>query len=84
MQFFRSPKNLLLSFYALTAVLGITALFQLSCFIYENIYKTIYNTDQILILRSMVTIDMVDIGKFNKVMEGLARKKESCVKASEN
>ncbi|MFA6393384.1 MAG: hypothetical protein WCW25_00710 [Patescibacteria group bacterium] len=78
MQFFRNPKNILISFYAVTAILGITALFQLSCFIYENIYKTIYNSDQILILRSMVTIETVDITKFNQIMANQAHKKESC------
>jgi|GEM_PF-6650578 len=77
-QFFRHPRNILLSFYVFTVIAGLSVFFQLSLYLYENIYKTIYNSDQILILRSMVTIEAVDIAKLNEVMESLENKKKSC------
>ena len=77
-QFFRSPKNILISFYVFTVIVGLGVFFQLSSYIYENIYKTIYNSDQILILRSMVTIEAVDMVKLDEVIKSLENKKKPC------
>lgn len=78
MQFFKSPRKILILFYGIIIAASLSIFTQLSFFIYDNIYKTIYNSDQILILRSMVAIEPINVLKFEEVIADLENKGKSC------
>lgn len=74
----KSPRNILLIFYGIIIIVSLLVSAQLYFFIYENIYKAIYDSDQILILKSMVSIEPVNIQKFDEVINNLETKKKEC------
>lgn len=43
-------------------------------FLYKNFYQTITQTKEILILREKVALDMVNIEKFNSIIDKLTKK----------
>lgn len=46
----------------------------ISLFLYKNFYQTITQAKEILILKEKVAIDMVDMEKFNIIMDKLEEK----------
>lgn len=69
-----TPKKL--SGLTVTVVIIITLIIltSLSLFLYKNFYETITQTKEIIILREKVAVDMVDLEKFNAIMNKLAEK----------
>jgi len=78
MNYLKSPRRIISIFYALILTACIIIFTHLSYFIYNNIYQTIYNSDQILILRSMLAIEPVNLDKFNEVIGALENKGQKC------
>jgi len=78
MNYFKSPKRIITIFYALILAACVLAFTHLSYFVYNNIYQTIYNSDQILILRSMLAIEPVNLDKFNEVIKAIDTKGQKC------
>lgn len=46
----------------------------ISCFLYKNFYQAITETREIIILREKVVLDMVNMEKFNTIIDRLNKK----------
>ncbi|MFH1661718.1 MAG: hypothetical protein ABIA02_01320 [Candidatus Falkowbacteria bacterium] len=58
---------------AITIICVVSFIF-VSIFLYNNFYSTISKTKKILILQEKVANEVLDINKFNKVIESLEKK----------
>jgi hypothetical protein len=69
-----TPKKL--SSLTATAIILITLmiLIGMSLFLYKNFYQTITQSKEIIILREKVSIDQLNIEKFNTIMEKIEKK----------
>lgn len=67
-------------FYSALVLTALAVFAQLCFFIHNNIYQTIYNSDQILILRSMVAIEPINLNDFNEVISSLHDKGQKCAR----
>jgi hypothetical protein len=65
-----SPKYL----YALSAITIITVLLALGIFLYKNLYQSITQSEQIIVLKQEVAPDIIDMNKFNNVLDKLSEK----------
>jgi len=55
-------------------IIIIASLSYVSSFLYENFYKTITQSEKIMILQKKVAIDTVDIKKFNEIIKKIEEK----------
>ncbi|NQU77764.1 hypothetical protein HQ544_03650 [Candidatus Falkowbacteria bacterium] len=58
----------------LSAAIILAILFA-SFFLYQNIYKTITSTDEIIVLRSQIALETIDTQILNKVLTDIKNKK---------
>lgn len=61
-------------FYCLIAIIGMVALVFVFIFLYKNFYQTITQSEEILILRSEVFIEDINIDKLKKVVQKIEEK----------
>lgn len=69
-----NPRKITLWFYIIVIFLTIIILSIVSMFLYKNFYETIAQSKEIIILKEKVALEMVDIDKFNKIMENITKK----------
>jgi len=60
--------------YVLIALLTAAVIWWLGTFLNENFYKTIIQSDEIILLRKEVASQTINIDRFEKVLEALDRK----------
>ena len=60
--------------YTFIALFSISVVAFLSWFLYENFYKTITQSEQIILLRQEVAPDTINTQRVNKVLNSLAKK----------
>ena len=60
--------------YVLSALIIIAVFSTLGFFLYKNIYQSITQSEQIIILRQEVAPDIIDMKKFNNVLEKIIKK----------
>ncbi len=61
--------------YFLSFILGISAFFVLGFFLYQNFYKTIRESEEIIVLKKEVANESIDMKKFQSIMEKIETKK---------
>lgn len=59
---------------AVVVSVALIILIFISLFLYKNFYQTITQTKEILILKEKVAVDMVNMEKFNIIMDKLEKK----------
>ncbi len=69
-----TPKKLTTLVTTAIIIITIIILIFVSLFLYKNFYQTITETKEILILREKVVLDMVNMEKFNIIMDRLTKK----------
>ncbi len=72
-----NTEKINLYFHILTAVSVVVLLTIVSLFLYRNFYQTITQSEEILILQGKVASDVVNMNKFNKILEKIKNKTES-------
>jgi hypothetical protein len=84
---FRKPKfnKFLRLIYAGTVIVFLFAFVELSIMLYKNFFSAINQSESIFYMRGMVVTQKVNISSFEKVIENLEIKKNSCrEKSSKN
>lgn len=69
-----SPKKITFWFYFVIVIASLTIFSYLSLFLYENFYKTIIQSEKIIILKQKVAIETINIKKFDTIMEKIKEK----------
>lgn len=69
-----TPKKISRMALALIACVIIIMAVSVSAFLYKNFYQTIVQSEEIMILREKVAVEMVDIDKFNAIISKFAEK----------
>jgi uncharacterized membrane protein YqiK len=61
-------------FYLIILVVCFFAFILISCFLYNNFYKIIAQTEEVLILKKEVAIEDIDMNKFDSVIKKIEAK----------
>ena len=61
-------------FYIASALFGIIILVLVTLFLYKNFYKTITNSQKILVLRREVVTEDIDINRFDEIIKKIEEK----------
>lgn len=67
-------KKMNLFFYIIFSAAVIVMMAATTLFLYKNFYQTIAQSEEIIILQGKLSIENVDINKFEKVMEKMEKK----------
>lgn len=70
-KFFRIVRR---SIWGIAAIFFITAII-LSCFLYNNIYQTIIQSEEIIVLQGQLALEPVDISLFRQILAKIEQKK---------
>jgi len=69
-----SYNKIFFYFYVVSALLGVAVFTLVSLFLYKNFYKTITNSQEILVLRREVVTEDIDINRFDEIIEKIEEK----------
>jgi uncharacterized membrane protein len=72
-----TPQKINQYLYLLIAVIASVATLLITLFLYKNFYKTITQSAAIIILKGKVAPEMIDVNKFNNIIDNLNKKTET-------
>lgn len=64
-----SPKKIVIYVYAFSFLLATVTLIGTAYFLYNNFYKVITQSEELVILRQQIAIETVNIKKFDEIMK---------------
>jgi len=69
-----TPRKITFWFYFIVFNLTLIILIFISLFLYKNLYQSITQSKEIIVLREKVVTETVNINKFNQIMDKLTKK----------
>jgi len=69
-----TPKRITFCFYFIVINLSIILFIIITLFLYKNLYQSITQSKEIIILREKVVAETVNINKFNEVIDKFSKK----------
>lgn len=69
-----TPQKIARFSYFIVIILAIITIYLLTFFLYENIYLTITQSKDIILLKREVASETVDINKFNQIIQNINQK----------
>lgn len=72
-----STKQIVFYSYILIFMLVVVSITYATLFLYKNFYQTISQSEEIVILKEKVAVEMLNMKKFDRIIEAIAEKGRS-------